>query len=289
MLTRHVNATVSNKYYLPLDPHVIGMGWQIVKHQIWKWQIVKCLHKDCIFRVDSTRPIFFFRKRRRTALHFIEKKIKKKRNIYKTDPNYPWRDPKREKCVTTWRTTKTTPKRNWPSRGSDLQKCSWSALAPAMLQRVLSLAMAWTTTEILGVAPLKTQSLRRFQISQATRMNKEFRPFFSSLGTFWMALNHQLEKWVEEGWGAVTALPIFSRMYNQTFREKTHLTKRCWMVSSSWSQSGHASGCCNLNLARRSEVQHRLFTANHVKNLHRRGAQLFHILFQGANLMDPTK
>jgi hypothetical protein len=53
------------------------------------------------------------------------------------------------------------------------------------------------TKEILGEAPLKTQSFRCFRISHATRIIKEFNPFFVSLTT----LDYQLEKRVAEGWG----------------------------------------------------------------------------------------
>jgi hypothetical protein len=80
---------------------------------------------------------------------------------------------------------------------------------------------------------------------------------------------------------------IHTRPDKQT--HKVPRVKRCWMVSSAWSQRGPAAGWRRSPLANQSAVQYRLRIANQMKNLQQRGASDFQILFQGANLIDPMK
>jgi len=68
-----------------------------------------------------------------------------------------------------------------------------------------------------------------------------------------------------------------------------HETSRWLIVSSAWSQRGQVVGWGRFLLARRSAVQHLLWAAVHIKNLHFPGAQLFQILSHGLHSMDPMK
>jgi hypothetical protein len=76
-------------------------------------------------------------------------------------------------------------------------------------------------------------------------------------------------------------------MKNQAWRENTHDNNKWLIVSSSRSQRGHFSGWGNPFLASRSAVQHLSCAASHKKNLHLFGAQVFQILSQGLNWVDP--
>jgi len=51
------------------------------------------------------------------------------------------------------------------------------------------------------VAPLKTQSLRCFQMVQAPKMIREFKPLFTSPLTIKTVLSHQTSKEESEGVG----------------------------------------------------------------------------------------
>lgn len=76
------------------------------------------------------------------------------------------------------------------------------------------------TKEILGEAPLKTQSLRCFHISHATRIIKEFSPFFTSLGVSLTVLNHQLDKRFIDGCSAAAPIQPFGRLKTILARKK---------------------------------------------------------------------
>lgn len=58
-------------------------------------------------------------------------------------------------------------------------------------------------------------------------------------------------------------------------------------VSECWSQKGQAIRCVNPFLAKQSEVQQRILMANQMKNLYLVGAQVFQILLECNNLMEP--
>ena len=156
--------------------------------------------------------------------------------------------------------------------------------------KLASIDTAHNTSMMYGFALLKTQSVRCFQISQATRMINEFSPFYCSLGTFLTAFHHHLAKRVTEGWGAEGQQPPLpaSRKSRSEHAERKHM-RQGWMVTSFWSHSGQVARCASPCLASRSTVQQRLFMANRRKNLQCRGAQLIQIHLQGANLMDPRK
>jgi hypothetical protein len=57
---------------------------------------------------------------------------------------------------------------------------------------------------MFGEAPSNTQEFRCFQISQETRMMREFSPFLISKGTLLMADFHQPEKFKAVSEGATT-------------------------------------------------------------------------------------
>jgi hypothetical protein len=159
--------------------------------------------------------------------------------------------------------------------------------APAQHHMVVSTTTVCRRAWRFDCNPSSTHEFWCFQISEATRMIREFSPFRVSFGTPLITL-HQLEKLVPNT-GATTARFSHCKQKNQTCREKTHESSKCWIVSSAWSQNGQAVGWGNPRLASQSAVQHLLLKANHKKNLQCKGAQHFQILLQGVNLMVPTK
>ena len=80
---------------------------------------------------------------------------------------------------------------------------------------------------------------------------------------------------------------ILLRTMLYTSLANTQDTRMWLMVSTSWSQREQAAWCGSPRLASRSEVQHRLLMANQMKNLQFAGAQVFQILLQAGNLMEP--
>jgi len=64
---------------------------------------------------------------------------------------------------------------------------------------------------------------------------------------------------------------------------------KCCTVSSSWSHSGQRSRWSSPWWDKRSAVQQQFKEANQTKNLHRGGAQAFHISLHVPNFTDPTK
>jgi hypothetical protein len=77
--------------------------------------------------------------------------------------------------------------------------------SPAMIKAV----------ERLGDFPLNTQSLRCFQTVQASKIMREFNPFFKVLGTKLIADRHQSSKEASAGCGARIASPTRCSKKNQ--------------------------------------------------------------------------
>jgi len=103
-----------------------------------------------------------------------------------------------------------------------------------------------------------------------------------------MTLPHQAEK-VEEFTGTSTTRLRCEKTKVQICLVKTQDNSRWGAVSCAWSQNRHAGGCCRPLLASRSAVHNRCLIASQTKNLQRKGAQLFQILFHGINFIEPTK
>jgi hypothetical protein len=61
------------------------------------------------------------------------------------------------------------------------------------------------------------------------------------------------------------------------------------MLSSDWSQRGHAAGWGSPLLANLSTVHTLFLIANHTKDLHLKGAQVFQTHRQGAKMIYPVK
>lgn len=157
----------------------------------------------------------------------------------------------------------------WPwrpqTRGHRL--VCWSARmldnprASALHQRWDSSLTQLITKLVQGWTPFKTQRLRWFQIAQAPRMFREFRPLCSPLyagpTVEKVTPSHQSSK-EEFSWpGARCCSPTNLIIWNQTSREKTQETNKWFKVSSSWSHSKQFWGWGNPFSARRSAVQQR--------------------------------
>ena len=119
-----------------------------------------------------------------------------------------------------------------------------------------------------------------FYISHAIRMMRELRPFLISFGKFLLLGTTNLKNywcWPEAplGW-----IPTSEEPRSKHGGHK-HMTQGGvgWILQ--LDHNGQTAGWGRPRLARRSAVQHRFFTASQMKILHRRGAQVFQILFQG--------
>jgi len=66
-------------------------------------------------------------------------------------------------------------------------------------------------------------------------------------------------------------------------------TRMCWADSSSWSQRRQTLGYGNPCFSKRSAVQTLFLIASHMKNLHRRGAQVLQVFLQGSIVTVPKK
>ncbi|XP_039816953.1 uncharacterized protein LOC120679435 [Panicum virgatum] len=69
---------------------------------------------------------------------------------------------------------------------------SLSAFAPAIFHKVACSFISCSTRWVSGWQLSKTQRLCSFQIDQATRITREFRPFLASLGVLLLDNNYQL-------------------------------------------------------------------------------------------------
>jgi hypothetical protein len=145
------------------------------------------------------------------------------------------------------------------------------------------------TRWIQGVAPSNTQELRFFQITQATKIIRESSPFLKLFSTFLILWHHQAENRVQPDCVAMASKPSLLRIKLQTCLAKTQETRICWMVSSAWSQRGHAVGWGRPLLANLSAVQTLFLIASHTKNLHLKGAHDFQTRHQGPKIVDPVK
>ena len=112
-------------------------------------------------------------------------------------------------------------------------------------------------------------------------MIREFTPFLCSFDTLLIVLCHQSAKLRSCCRRTVSTRFRGASTLNHTCLATTQDVRRCWTVSSSWSQRGHLSGWGSPLLASLSDVQHLFLIANQRKFLHLAGAQDFHSLRQG--------
>ena len=110
-------------------------------------------------------------------------------------------------------------------------------------------------------------------------MHIELKPFLSCFGIFFHDLLHHSAKELIVLLGIKWAKFSGCRTENQNCLANTHEVRRCWTISSAWSQKGHRTGwgrplCCSL-----SAVQQRFLIASHINVLHLLGAQDFHRRF----------
>ena len=138
-------------------------------------------------------------------------------------------------------------------KNDDLDINSWSLEAPAEHQRPPSRLTDLRTFCILGLFFSKTQTLRCFHTSHATRIIKEFRPLRASFGAVATVFLHHPEKRTVVGCGANCNNPNCCRHMVQTLRAKTQPISKWFIVSSSWSQKGQASGWGRFLLANRNQ------------------------------------
>jgi hypothetical protein len=89
--------------------------------------------------------------------------------------------------------------------------------------------------------------------------------------------------------GMAACRPKGDKILNHNSRANTHEVRRCWIVSSSWSQSGQWLGWGRPLLASRSAVQHLFWMASQRKTLHLDDAHDFHNLRHGSKVIDPLK
>jgi hypothetical protein len=149
--------------------------------------------------------------------------------------------------------------------------------------------MCWMILLMLGEAASKTHVFRCFHNHQATSMTKELNPFFLQLDVTHSADFHHSWNTTSFGPGAHPCNPTLDRILNQTSLAKTQPTRRCYAVSSCWSQRRQRSGWSSPLRASRSAVQHLLRVASHMKNLHLGGAQFFQMRLAGSKPTAPTK
>jgi len=129
-------------------------------------------------------------------------------------------------------------------------------LAPASIQRSASSSARRSAWSILGEAPLNTISFLVFQRIQAPSTTNESNPRRASLLKFIPACCYHSKN--PAIWGARSGSPKRFNNWCQNCREKTQVQRRCWIVSSSWSQKGHCSGWGRPRLASLSAIQQRL-------------------------------
>ena len=162
-------------------------------------------------------------------------------------------------------------------------------LAPVKHQRLCSPFSSRRIELIEGEAPLNMQAFLCFQITQVPNMIREFTPFLCSFDTLLIVLSHQSAKLRSCCRRTVSTRFMGASTLNHTCLATTQDVRRCWTVSSSWSQRGHLSGWGSPLLASLSDVQHLFLIANQRKFLHLARAQDFHSLRQGSKVTDPLK
>jgi len=108
-------------------------------------------------------------------------------------------------------------------------------------------------------------------------MHIELKPFLSCFGTFFHDLLHhsakELTVWLGIKWAKFSG----RRTENQNCLANTHEVRRCWTVSSAWSEKGHRTGWGRPLFCSLSAVQQRFLIASHINVLHLLGAQDFHL------------
>jgi hypothetical protein len=161
--------------------------------------------------------------------------------------------------------------------------------APARPHKWASSWICCRTMLMFGEAPSDTQAFLCFRSHHATRITMELKPFFWILGTLLSASLQHSWKTTSAVPGDRNCSPTLLRTWNQISLAKTQDTKMCWTVSSCWSHRGQLSWWSRPRRASVSAVQHLFSEVNQTNNLHRGGAQLFHILSVSSNKVDPAR
>jgi hypothetical protein len=224
---------------------------------------------------------FFLELRRRAARHFI----KVEKTVHESRRNQT-----RVQRTNTHHTSRTNLEtRHKEQEKNDHRPKGLSTNGQQPGRELLELwSPCWTLETTLHAHSPQHHLKTRSRILEHTII-KELRPLRASFGTALITFLHHPEKRPTERSGANCTIPRSWKIETQTWRANTQPTKRWLIVSSAWSQRGQTSGCGRPCFAKLSAVQHRLWTTNQMKNLQRRGAQLFQILLQGLNLIVPMK
>ena len=145
---------------------------------------------------------------------------------------------------------------------------------PAVLQALPSLETRASSLPRDGVSPSNTIPLRCFRNSHKASMMMALTSF-SLVPCIRLLRIHSGR--VSCGVGVHCGIPKAWQISTQKVLAKTHCIIMWFIVSSPWLQSGHDCWCGSPLLAKRSEVQHLLRIASHVKKRHCRGARHFHV------------
>jgi hypothetical protein len=139
-----------------------------------------------------------------------------------------------------------------------------------------------------GRALSKTAAFRCFHIHHAVSMIIDEVPLRSWRGAVRTTSDHHSAK-SPSTVGGPEVDRIHERTSYQIVMEKEHPMRRCVMVSTDWSQSGHLGACGKPRRASLSPVQHLSRQASHMKNFTRGGAQDFQFNLQEPEMMAPWK
>jgi hypothetical protein len=130
------------------------------------------------------------------------------------------------------------------------------------------------------------QELRSFQIIQAVSSVTEANPLCRILGVACQALIHQSLREASCS-GGRHVIRSHESTSCQACLAKGHAISRWCMVSGSWSQSSHRGWCCRRWRSSLSAVQHLSLLASQWRNLTRGGAQVFQMIRQELQEVDP--
>jgi hypothetical protein len=174
-----------------------------------------------VYRVGVAR-VFFSRKRRRAAHHYIKK------GKVQNGPNY---------------NTKTKPS-SLPHKGKPdgpyetLFKATiipklFKCFAPALLQLINSSRNNLFVKLMEGLTPSKTALLRESHKHQAPRIMTLLKPLLLHLWTLLETLSHHAAKDCSAAIGVKLPSPMDDKMRCQKSLEKLQLQRICWIVSCS--------------------------------------------------------
>nr|XP_051215811.1 uncharacterized protein LOC127333471 [Lolium perenne] len=160
-----------------------------------------------------------------------------------------------------------------PKKGDLVYGRSWrTPRAPVFAHCRASVLMSPSKEGTEGCALSKIAAFRCFQIHHAVSMTIDDVPLRNWRGAVRTTCDHHSAKSPSEE-GGPEVDRIHERTSNQTVLENEHPVRRCVIVSSDWSHSGHLGACGKPRRASLSPVQHLSRQANHMKNFTLGGAQ----------------